>query len=89
MIAFWLFKTNYHRVAAEPFEATLSTWIQKESPKSKSLAVKKDILMQLVKGLTYLHSEEVIHGTLSTRQVVIIYSGNQILAKISKFIHGN
>ncbi len=47
-------------------------------------------MMQITKAVTYLHSKEIIHGTLSTKQIVFIQSQEKCLTKIAYFpLDGN
>ncbi|KAI9565923.1 ankyrin repeat protein [Daphnia sinensis] len=70
-------------LACEPFDETLDTWMATNS-QSISFETAKEILTQITTGLVYYHSNNLIHGNLTSSQIAITNSGT-IIAKISKF----
>lgn len=71
------------RVAVEPFKSTLDKWIDQRI--SNEIETDKEIMIQITKAVTYLHSKEIIHGTLSTKQIVFINSQGKFLTKVADF----
>lgn len=71
-------------LACDPFGETLNTWVTKNS-QSISLGKAKEILTQITTGLMYYHSNNLIHGNLTSSQIAITDSAGVITAKIAKF----
>ncbi|XP_057370599.1 uncharacterized protein LOC130691644 isoform X2 [Daphnia carinata] len=71
-------------LACEPFDEVLKTWMEKNSQLTLNEA--KEILIQITLGLVYYHSNELIHGNLTSSQIAITNSNNAVTAKICKFL---
>ncbi|KAI9565926.1 ankyrin repeat protein [Daphnia sinensis] len=71
-------------LACEPFDETLDTWMAKNS-QSINFETAKEILVQITTGLVYYHSNNLIHGNLTSSQIAITNSGT-VTAKICKFL---
>ncbi|KAK4018932.1 hypothetical protein OUZ56_000967 [Daphnia magna] len=71
-------------LACEPFDETLDTWMAKNS-QSINFETAKDILTQITTGLVYYHSNNLVHGNLTSSQIAITNSGT-VTAKICKFL---
>ena len=71
-------------IAVEPFQFTLKTWLKNKTIfNTIDLITIKNIMLQIIKGLSYLHENEIIHGELCVNQIIIFPSIP--MAKIGKF----
>ena len=79
-------KILFRFVAFEPFCNTLATWMKQNI--AIDIDIAKEILSQITKGLEHCHQNDLIHGNLTERHIVI-YSdtntGKPTVVKISKF----
>ena len=73
-------------MAFEPFSNTLETWMKMKQNSAIDIDTAKEILSQITKGLEHCHQNDLIHGNLTARHIVI-YSdtGKPTVVKISKF----
>jgi hypothetical protein len=70
-------------LACEPFNETLETLSKKKN--SLDFETAKDILTQTTAGLLDYHSNNLVHGNITSSQVAIFKNSEKIIAKISKF----
>jgi hypothetical protein len=72
-------------LACEPFDETLETL----SKNSLDFETAKDILNQTTAGLLNYHSNNLVHGDITSSQIAIFNNSDNKIAKICKFpVHG-
>ncbi len=70
-------------LACEPFYQTLESW--KEQTSQIDFEVAKEVLTQITRGLVFYHSNDIVHGNLTSKQIAIYSEKEKITAKIFMF----
>lgn len=73
-------------IAMEPYENTLSKFLEEKSAEKKlNASIIKDIMRQLWEVMRYLHEKMVAHGQLKMENIVIVVEDNKLICKITNF----
>ena len=72
-------------IVMELCEDSLVGYINKHKGRILSIDHKLQILNGVCKGMIFLHKENIVHGDLRAPNILLVQSGDQIIAKVSDF----
>ena len=76
---------NVTSIVMELCKETLLQHIQRMRGKSTSIDSKLQILMDICKGMTFLHNGSIVHGDLRPPNILLVENEDKLIAKVSDF----
>ena len=80
---------NQPALVMEFCDTNLQVYLQEKfhrgDDESFSTATKLELLWDIAAGMAYLHSEQIVHGSLSANNVLLDYNGSKLVAKVGGF----